>query len=160
MMPKSDRNPFNPPLEYNRDQFLISTDPALLDLDAIHAFLTRSYWAEGITREVVARSIEHSLCFGVYDAGRQVGFARVISDYATYAYLADVFILESHRGRELAKWLMECVLKHPGLQGLRRWTLATRDAHRLYAQFGFAPLQAPDRFMEIYNREVYRKPKS
>lgn len=143
-------------IECSRGDFLISTDRERLDLDFIHGFLTNSYWAKGISRETVARSLENSLCFGIYDAkGSQVGFARVISDRATYAYLGDVFVNESHRGRGLSKWLMECIAKHPGLQGLRRWTLMTRDAHALYAQFGFTPLKAPERYMELYRPNIY-----
>ena len=157
--------------EHRRGEFLISTDPALLDRDVIHGFLTNCYWAKGIPREVVERSIEHSLCFGVYDglvgqsprlakdarhgAPAQVGFARVISDFATVAYLGDVFILESHRGRGLSKWLMGCIMQHPGLQNLRRWILLTRDAHGLYTQFGFTPVKAPDRYMELHRPDVY-----
>jgi len=138
-----------------RGDLSISTDHELLDLDVIHSFLAGSYWAQGIPREVVARSIENSLCFGIYEEQRQVGFARVISDYATYAYIADVFVLESHRGRGLGKWMMECIMAHPPLQGLRRWGLATRDAHGLYEQFGFTALASPERHMERYNRSVY-----
>jgi GNAT superfamily N-acetyltransferase len=141
---------------HRREEFLVTTDPARLDLDFIHGYLVRSYWAEGIPRDIVERSIANSLCFGVYAGDMQVGFARVITDYATFAYLADVFIIESHRGRELSKFLMECIIKHPQLQGLRRWTLATRDAQGLYEQFGFKPLSKPDRFMEIHNPEVYK----
>src|SRR5947209_3188181 len=145
------------PLEYSRGEFVVSTDPARLELDTLHNFLTRCYWAEGIPREVVARSLENSLCFGVFRGPHQIGFARVISDYATYAYLGDVFILDAYRGRGLAKFLMECIRQHPQLQGLRRWTLATRDAHGLYTQFGFRPLIRPERFMEIHDPDVYRK---
>ena len=143
-------------VESRRGEFLISTDPARLNLDVIHGFLTNCYWSKGIPREVVARSIEHSLCFGVYDgSGAQVGFARVVSDFATVAYLGDVFILESHRGRGLSKWLMECITQHPALQGLRRWILLTRDAHGLYKKFGFTPVKAPDRYMERHDPSVY-----
>ena len=140
-------------------EFTISTDRARLDVDVIHGFLTaKSYWANGIPREVVARSIEHSLCFGVYDDnGAQVGFARVISDFATYAYVADVFVLESHRGHGLGKALMECIVLHPALQGMRRWNLTTRDAHALYAQVGFKPLKVPERYMEIQRVNMYEK---
>jgi GNAT superfamily N-acetyltransferase len=146
-------------VEHRRGESLISTDPARLNLDVIHGFLTNCYWAKGIPREVVARSIEHSLCFGVYDgSGAQVGFARVVSDFATVAYLGDVFVLESHRGRGLSKWMMECVVQHPALQNLRRWILLTRDAHGLYAQFGFTPLKSPERYMELHRPEVYEKP--
>lgn len=147
-------------LEYQRGGYAVSTDPARLDLTVIHGFLTNSYWAKGIPRALVARSIENSLCFGVFRATEQVGFARVISDYATFAYLADVFIVEPHRGRGLAKFLMECIMKHPELQGLRRWSLATRDAHRLYAQFGFTSLAHPEHFMELHSPAVYRELKA
>lgn len=123
----------------------------------IHRFLTDCYWAKGIPREVVARSIENSLCFGVYFEAKQVGFARVISDYATYAYIGDVFVLDSHRGRGLGKWLMQCIMQHPRLQRLRRWGLVTQDAHGLYKQFGFTALKAPERHMELYRADIYEK---
>jgi GNAT superfamily N-acetyltransferase len=143
-------------IEHRRGEYVVSTDPSRLDLAVIHDFLTNCYWAKGIPRDVVACSIEHSLCFGVYDgAGSQVGFARVISDFATIAYLGDVFVLESHRGRGLSKWMMECIMQHPALQGLRRWILLTRDAHALYSQFGFTPLKSPDRYMELHDAGVY-----
>ena len=142
--------------EHRRDGFLISTDPSLLDLDVIHGFLTNCYWAKGIPRDLIARSIEHSLCFGIYDgSGAQVGFARVITDFATIAYLGDVFVLESHRGRGLGKWMMECITQYPALQGLRRWILLTRDAHELYAKFGFTPLKLAERYMELHRPDVY-----
>jgi GNAT superfamily N-acetyltransferase len=142
--------------EYRRGEFLISTDPERLNLHVVHGFLTSCYWAKGIPREVVARSIENSLCFGIYeDSGAQVGFARVVSDFATVAYLGDVFVLESHRGRGLSKWLMECVVQHPALQNLRRWILLTRDAHGLYSQFGFTPVKSPERYMELHRPNVY-----
>lgn len=143
--------------EYQFGEFVVTTDSGWIDEDLIHQFLTQSYWAAGIPRDVVARSIRNSLCFAVMQGSNQVGFARVITDYATYAYVADVFILESHRGRGLSKFLMECIVSHPQLQGLRRWTLATRDAHGLYAKFGFTPLKSPDRFMELHNPDVYKK---
>jgi len=142
--------------QYEFGEFVVTTDAAWFDEDLIHKVLSASYWAERIPREVVARSIRNSLCFGVFGGAKQVGFARVISDYATFAYLADVFIIESHRGRGLAKFLMECIFRHPELQGLRRWTLLTRDAHGLYAQFGFRPLAHPERFMELHNPDVYK----
>jgi GNAT superfamily N-acetyltransferase len=143
-------------LESRRGEFSISTDQARLDLDVIHGFLTDCYWAKGIPRQIVARSIEHSLCFGIYDgSGAQVGFARVVSDFATVAYLGDVFVLESHRGRGLSKWLMQCILQHPALQNLRRWILLTGDAHGLYAQFGFTPVKSPERYMELHRPDVY-----
>jgi N-acetylglutamate synthase-like GNAT family acetyltransferase len=125
-------------------------------MDVIHGFLTNCYWAKGISREVVTRSIENSLCFGIYEnSGAQVGFARVVSDFATFAYLGDVFVLESYRGRGLSKWLMECVAQHSELQNLRRWILLTRDAHGLYSQVGFLPLKAPERYMELHCPNVY-----
>jgi GNAT superfamily N-acetyltransferase len=146
--------------ESHHGEFVISTNPERLNLDVIHNFLTHCYWAKGIPREVVARSIEHALCFGVYDGkGSQVGFARVISDFATIAYVGDVFVLETHRGRGLGKLLMQCITQHPALQNLRRWILTTRDAHGLYSQVGFTPVKAPERYMELHNPllyEVYR----
>ncbi|MFZ0733809.1 MAG: GNAT family N-acetyltransferase [Candidatus Sulfotelmatobacter sp.] len=152
--------PFTTPstgrFESHRNGFLLSTDPARLDLDVIYGFLTNCYWAKGIPRELVVRSIEHSLCFGIYDSqDAQVGFARVISDFATVAYLGDVFVLESHRGRGLSKWMMECILQHPALQRLRRWILLTHDAHGLYKQFGFTPVKSPERYMELHNSDIY-----
>jgi GNAT superfamily N-acetyltransferase len=144
-------------VEHRRGEFLISTSRERLSLDVIHDFLTNCYWAKDIPREVVARSIEHALCFGIYDKeGAQVGFARVISDFATIAYIGDVFVLESHRGQGLGKWLMQCITQHPALRNLRRWILTTRDAHRLYSQFGFTPVKAPERFMELHNPDVYK----
>ena len=143
-------------VEHRRGEFLISTDRERLNLDVVYSFLTNCYWAKGIPREVVSRSIDNSLCFGIYeDSGSQVGFARVVSDFATVAYLGDVFVLESHRGRGLSKWLMECIVQHPALQNLRRWILLTRDAHGLYSQFGFTPLKAPERYMELHRPNVY-----
>ena len=141
--------------EWRMDGFTISTDRSRLDREAIHEFLAGSYWATGIPREVVDRSIEGALCFGVFEDGRQVGFARVITDSATFAYLADVFVLESHRGRGLAAWLMECILAHPDLQGLRRWMLLTRDAHPLYRKSGFRDLAHPERVMEMTFPGIY-----
>ena len=134
----------------------ITTDRARMDVDAIHRFLSEeSYWAKGIPRDLVERSIEHSLCFGAFDEGAQVGFARVITDFATFAYLADVFVLASHRGRGVSKRIMEAVTSHPDLRGLRRWHLVTRDAHALYTQFGFAALDAPGRHMARVARDAY-----
>jgi GNAT superfamily N-acetyltransferase len=143
--------------EYRKGEFTISTDRDLIDLDVVHGFLTECYWAKGIPRDVVARSIENSLCFGVFAERKQVGFARVISDYATYAYLGGVFLLESFRGHGLGKWLMECVLRHPRLQGLRRWSLVTRDAHGLYSKLGFEPLKKPQNYMELHRPDVYEQ---
>lgn len=140
-------------------RFLISADRSKLDVDVIHGFLARSYWAAGIPRETVVRSIENSLCFGVYDNAHQIGFARVISDFATYAYVADVFILKPYRERGLGKELMASIMAHPDLQGLRRWSLGTRDAQGLYAQFGFEPVvnTRTRTVMEIVDAEIYSR---
>ena len=154
MQPAQATNP-DTIVEYRRGEFSISTDRERLNLNVVHGFLTSCYWAKGIPREVVARSIAHSLCFGIYEGGAQVGFARVVSDFATMAYLGDVFVLESHRGRGLSKWLLDCIVQHPALLNLRRWILLTRDAHELYSQFGFAPLKAPERYMELHRPDVY-----
>lgn len=144
-------------LEWRRDEQTISTDPAKLDRRMVHEFLASSYWAKGIPREIVERSIEGSFNFGLFERGRQIGFARVITDRATYAYLADVFVIESHRGRGLAKWLMETILAHPDLQGLRRWMLVTRDAHELYRKVGFTDLAHPERMMEMTFPGIYER---
>jgi len=136
----------------------VDTDPTRLDLELVHGFLTRSYWSPGIPLETVRAAIEGSLCFGMYEGGRQIGFARLVTDRATFAYLADVFVLETHRGRGLSKLLMAAVVAHPDVQGLRRWLLASRDAHGLYRQFGFQPLANPDVFMERHDPDVYRPP--
>ena len=133
----------------------ISCDPARLDIDAIHEFLSGSYWAAGIPRSVVERALANSLCFGVYRDGQQVGLARVITDRATFAYLSDVYILPGHRGQGLAKRVLAEVIEHPELQGLRRMLLFTRDAHTLYAKFGFTPLAHPERVMDLLDPDVY-----
>jgi len=138
------------PFEARREQFLISTDPARLDLDAIADMLTRAYWASGRSRERTERALQNSLVFGVYDGEKQIGLARVVTDYAIFAYLCDVFILEDYRANGLGKWLMETIFSHPDLQGLRRWTLATRDAHELYRRYGFDALTNPDGWMERF----------
>jgi len=142
-------------MEWKRDGLTISTDRSRLDRDAIHEFLRGSYWARGIPREVVDRSIDNSLCFGLYDGDRFVGFARVITDSATFAYLSDVFVLESHRGHGLGTWFMESVLSHPDLRNLRRWMLATADAHGLYRRVGFTALSKPERLMEKLLANAY-----
>ncbi|MEW6084735.1 MAG: GNAT family N-acetyltransferase [Chloroflexota bacterium] len=134
-------------VESKRENFTISTDPARLDLDIICDFLARSYWANDRPRERIERSLANSLVFGMYDEEKQIGLARVVTDYATFAWLCDVFIDDSFRGKGLGKWLMETILSHPDLQGLRRWLLATRDAHGLYGQFGWEPLEKPERWM-------------
>lgn len=133
---------------WRRDGYLISTDRSRLDLEVIHGYLRGSYWAAGVPEDVVRRSIENSLCFGLYRGEEQAGFARVVTDRATFAYLADVFVLEEHRGRGIGKWLVEVIISHPDLQGLRRWMLATRDAHELYRRYEFAELARPEIFME------------
>jgi GNAT superfamily N-acetyltransferase len=142
--------------EWREGAYLISDDEHLLSLDVIHKFLITSYWSAGIPKESLERAIANSLPFGVYEGTRQVGFARVISDYATFAYLADVFVLEEHRGKGLGKRLMEMIMSHPRLQGLRRWHLATRDAHGLYQQYGFTALSDPARHMELFKPDIYK----
>jgi GNAT superfamily N-acetyltransferase len=137
------------------DDYAISTDKHRLDLAAIHAYLTRSYWSPGIPIGIVERAISNSLCFGLYHRAEQVGFARVVTDRATFAYLADVYVLESHRGKGLSKRLLETITGHPELQGLRRFMLATKDAHGLYEQFGFKPLANPSRMMEALRPDIY-----
>jgi clan AA aspartic protease len=144
------------PYRVRDGDYVVSTDRALLDIDAVHAYLSReSYWAAGISREQVQTAIDHSLPFGLYHHRQQIGFARAITDFATFAYLADVFVLEQHRGRGLGKLLLRAVLGHPRLQRLRRWMLGTRDAHGLYAQFGFIPLDEPQRWMELPDATAY-----
>jgi N-acetylglutamate synthase-like GNAT family acetyltransferase len=149
------------------ENYYVSSDPAELDIDFIHGFLTRSYWSEGISREIVEKAIRGSLCFGVFVDGRQAGhtlqqagFARMITDKATFAYLADVFIHEDYRDRGLGKLLMKSILAHPDLQGLRRIILATRDAHGLYRRFGFTALNNPERWMQIHQPDVYKTGKT
>jgi GNAT superfamily N-acetyltransferase len=143
--------------EWHRENYLINDDGAQLDLTAIHDFLSRAYWCEGIPMATVERAIKHSLCFGVYENQQQIGFARVVTDRATFGYLCDVYILEDYRGKGLAKWLMQCVMAHPDLQGLRRFMLGTRNAHELYAPLGFALPKFPDRLMEILLPDCYKK---
>ncbi len=142
---------------WKKADFEVSTDPARIDVALVHGFLADSYWAKGIARQTVENSIRNSLCFGLYRDKQQVGFARVITDRATFAYLADVFVKPEFRGRGLSIWMMECILSHPELQGLRRWSLVTDDAHRLYERFGFRPLASPDRWMEKHDPEVYAR---
>jgi len=143
-------------LEWQRDGYVISTDRARLDVGVIHAFLTTCYWANGVPRDVVEKSIKHSLNFGIYQGSEQVGFARVITDYATYAYLADVFVLPEHRGRHLAVWLVQVISEHPELQGLRRWGLLTKDAHELYERVGFVRVTDAAKYMEKTVPDIYR----
>jgi GNAT superfamily N-acetyltransferase len=145
--------------EYRRGDYVISTDKAKLDLNVIHDFLSNSsYWAVGRGLETIKRSIENSLSFGLYENDRQIGFARVVTDYATFAWLADVFVLEAARGRGLGTWLVEVILAHPELQGFRRWTLATKDAHEIYRKFGFSELKRPERWMERRDPDTQETP--
>jgi GNAT superfamily N-acetyltransferase len=139
-------------IEVKKDNLTISTDPSRLDVDAIANMLARAYWAKGRPRERTARALANSLVFGVYDGHRQIGLARIVSDYAVFAYLCDVFIHEDYRAGGLGKWLMETIHAHPNLQGLRRWLLVTQDAHGLYKQFGWTALESPLNWMEILNR--------
>jgi GNAT superfamily N-acetyltransferase len=143
-------------MEWTKDEFIITTDKQRIDIAYVHSFLSQSYWAKNIPIEVVRRSIEGSLCFAVLHLNDQIGFARVITDEATFAYLADVFIDKDRRGKGLSKWLMEVILSYPGLQGLRRFALATRDAHGLYQQFGFEPLSKPENWMQRHRPNVYQ----
>ena len=145
--------------EWKRAEFSISTDPKQLDITVIHKYLsTDSYWAQGRTVDTIKRSIENSLNFGLYKSKQQIGFARVVTDYATFAWLADVFVLDAYRGRGLGKWLVEVILSHPDLQRFRRWVLATKDAHELYRQFGFIELKRPERWMERPDPQMQEAP--
>lgn len=140
----------------HKGEFSISTDKTKLQLDAIHEFLsTKAYWCLKIPKERVQTAIANSLCFGVYHKDKQIGFARIISDLATVAYLGDVYILEEYRGKGLSKWLVETIMAHPDLQGLRRWILLTGDAHGLYRQFGWTDIADPSKWMEVHNKNVY-----
>jgi len=139
--------------------YAISTDLKALQLDIIHGFLTESYWSKGIPKKIVEKGIQNSMCFGVYFKTEQVGFARLITDYTSFAYLADVFILEKHRGQGLSKWLMHYIVNHPQLKTLRRWMLATNDAHGLYRTFGFKELKNPQIFMELHFPDIYKSMK-
>ncbi len=144
--------------EWTRGEYTISDDRSRVDAAFVQSYLRRSYWAKDIPLDVVQRAIEHSLCFGIYGSAGQVGFARVVTDYATFAYVADVFVIEDHRGKALSVWLMECIAEHPRLQGLRRWMLGTRDAHTLYEKTGFSRMKAVDeRWMEKADPDIYRR---
>ena len=143
-------------MEWQNGEFIISTDRKLLQIDAIHKFLAEeSYWAKERTREQTETAIKHSLPFGVYQGENLIGFARIVTDYATFAYLGDVFILDEFRGQGLSKWLMEVIINHPELQGLRRWILATKDAHTLYEKFNFSALKFPEKWMEKTAQNAY-----
>ena len=142
-------------MEWHRGEFVVTCDPSKADLNVIAAFLGQSYWANGIPSALVHQSVEHSMNFILLKGQEQVGFARVISDFATIGYLGDVFVLPEHRGLGLGKWLVECALSHPDLQGFRRWILVTLDAHELYEKFGFQRLAKPELFMEKVNPNVY-----
>ena len=142
-------------MKWQQNEYIITDESASLDMALIHNFLRSSYWSKAIPREIVTRAVENSLCFGLFHNGKQIGFGRVVTDRATFAYLADVFVIDGYRGLGLGKWLISCVLDHPELQGLRRWLLATLDAHGLYQQHGFVPLRNPERFMEINPPDLY-----
>jgi GNAT superfamily N-acetyltransferase len=144
-------------VERTFDDYEISSDPARLDAGVIHGFLRNSYWAEGVPREIVERAIQNSLCFGAYYRGEQIGFVRVVTDYATFAYVADVFVLAPWRGRGISKAMMAEVVRHPDLQNLRLWHLRTKDAHGLYQRFGFTALQIPERSMERADPGIYQR---
>jgi GNAT superfamily N-acetyltransferase len=144
-------------MDFYKDQYSISTDKEKLDIEYIHRFLSHSYWAENIPLTIVQKSVDGSMCFAVYDDDKQIGFARVITDHATFGYLADVFIDENYRGRGLSKWLMEVIMGHPELQGFRSWQLATKDAHGLYARFGFAIPDKPERIMRKVVADIYKR---
>ena len=139
------------------EHYTISNESSRFDVEMIYQFLTNCYWAEGVSREIVQRSIQNAMCFGVFDGNNQVGFARVITDRVTYGYIGDVFILAPHRGRGLSKLLIKAIMQHPELQGFRRWSLVTNGAHCLYRQFGFTPLANPQRYMELVNPDVYKR---
>ncbi len=143
-------------MNYRRGKYTISTDKSLLQIDVIQRYLSEeSYWAENRTKEQTLNAIDNSLCFGLYESDKQIGFARVVSDHATFAYLGDVFVLPGHQGQGLGNWLMDTIVAHPDLQGLRRWILATRDAHQLYEKFGFTELKHPERWMEKAAPDAY-----
>jgi GNAT superfamily N-acetyltransferase len=144
--------------QQHRAEYTVSTDPSRMDIAVIHGYLSRAYWCEGIPRDVVERSMRNSLCFGLFKGEEQIGFARVITDYATYAYICDVFVLEAHSGHGLGAWLMQCVMRHPKLQGLRRWSLVTRDAHEFYREVGFTALAKPQSYMELHTPDIYKFP--
>jgi GNAT superfamily N-acetyltransferase len=144
-------------MEWKQGEYTVTDRRADLDIETIHNFLRESYWAKGIPRLIVEKAVNNSLCFGLYHNSKQIGFGRAVTDQATFAYLADVFVVPAYRGRGLGKWLVSCVLAHPELQGLRRWLLATRDAHGLYEQNSFVALRKPEWFMEINDPDIYQR---
>jgi GNAT superfamily N-acetyltransferase len=145
-------------MNWQRGDYEIDTNPARLDLDVTHKFLSEdAYWSQGVPREILERAVGNSMIFGAYRDGAQAGFVRVVSDKATFAWVCDVFVLPEHRGQGLGKYLMECVMAHPELQGLRRWMLATRDAHGLYQQYGFTDLHDATRYMEKWDPDIYKR---
>lgn len=142
--------------EMRRGRHWVTTDPEKLDMEVVYGYLSRAYWCEQIPRPTLERALRHSLCFSLFEGERQVGLVRCVTDYTTFAYLCDVFVLESHQGRGLGTWMMQCVMQHPDLQGLRRWHLTTRDAHALYRKYGFVPLSKPERHMEVFTPDIYK----
>ncbi len=146
--------------ECRRGEYTVTADPARLDMDVVYGYLSRAYWCEDIPRPTLERAIANSLCFGLFEGDRQIGFVRVVTDRTTFAYLCDIFVLESKRGKGLGTWMMQCVVQHPELQGLRRWHLTTRDAHALYRKVAFVPLSKPERHMEIFTPDMYKGGKS
>ena len=143
-------------MEWNKDKFTVTDRREELDIDFIHGFLSNiSYWSKGIPKDIVVKSLDNSLCFGLFEGDRQIGFGRAVTDKATFAYLADVFVLEGDRGQGLGKWLVDCMLVHPDIAGLRRWMLATADAHELYRKYGFTSLENPERLMERVDSDLY-----
>lgn len=144
-------------MKWIKDEYTMTDQRDDLDIDVIHSFLKNSYWAAEIPKKVVEKSCDHSLCFGIYKDKDQVGFGRIITDYTTFAFVSDVFVLDAHRKKGLADWMLTCMRDHPPLQDLRRWMLATLDAHALYARKGFQPVQHPDWFMEIANPDIYKQ---
>jgi GNAT superfamily N-acetyltransferase len=142
-------------MEWKREDFTITDRREDLDMEAVHSFLRESYWAQGIPRGLLEKAVANSICFGVYRSAQQIGFGRVVTDLATFAYLSDIFMVQAYRGRGLGQWLVSCMLGYPELQGLRRWLLATRDAHGLYGKKGFAALRKPEWFMEINDPDIY-----
>lgn len=141
---------------WSKDGYQVSTDPGRLNLPVVHGFLRTAYWSEGIPRDVIERAMAGSLNFGLYRGSEQIGYARVVTDRATFAWICDVFVLEAARGRGLGRWLMTCVMGHPALQGLRRWMLATADAHDLYREFGFEVPEDPERLMARRVQDIYK----